>query len=35
MPELEAVEAPKIAGFVNPDYNNANKRRIKEDEEAM
>ena len=37
MPELEAVETPKSAGFVNANYknDNANKRRIQKEEEEL
>ena len=36
MPELETISSPKIAGFVDPKYNNkANQLRIQEEEEAL
>jgi len=35
MPELQTVETPKTAGFVDSKYNNANKRRIQEEEEEL
>ena len=35
MAELQAVETPRSAGFVDPNFNNANKRRIKEQEEEL
>jgi len=35
MPELLAVETPRSAGFVDSKYNNANKRRIQEQEAEL
>mgnify|MGYP006169927269 FL=1 len=35
MPELQAVETPRSAGFVDPNFSNANKRRIKEEEAEL
>ena len=35
MPELQTMETPKTAGFVNPNHNNRNRRRIEEDEKAI
>ena len=35
MPELQTIETPKTAGFVDSKYNNANKRRIQEEEEEL
>ena len=35
MPELQAVETPRSAGFVDSKYNNANKRRIQEQEAEL
>jgi hypothetical protein len=35
MPELQTVEAPKIAGFVNSNHNNRNRKRIEEDEKEI
>jgi len=35
MAELQAVETPRSAGFVDPNYNNANKRRIQEQEAEL
>ena len=35
MPELAAVESPKVAGFVNPNYNNRNRKRIEENEKEI
>jgi len=35
MAELQAVETPRSAGFVDSNYNNANKRRIQEQEAEL
>jgi len=35
MPELQTMEQPKTAGFVNPNHNNRNRRRIEEDEKEI
>ena len=35
MSELQTMETPKSAGFVDPNFNNANKRRIQEQEEEL
>ena len=35
MPELEAVVKPKTAGFVDSKHNNANKRRIEEEQAEL
>jgi len=35
MAELQAVETPRSAGFVDPNFSNANKRRIQEQEEEL
>ena len=35
MPELQTVESPKTAGFVNPNHNNRNRKRIEEDEKEL
>jgi len=35
MAELENVEQPKVAGFVDSNYSNANKRRIEEEEAEL
>ena len=35
MPELQTMESPKTVGFVNPNHNNRNRRRIEEDEKAI
>jgi len=35
MAELQAVETPRSAGFVDPNFSNANKRRIKEEEAEL
>jgi hypothetical protein len=35
MPELQTMETPKTAGFVNPNHNNRNRRRIEEDEKEI
>jgi len=35
MPELQTMETPKTAGFVNPKHNNRNRRRIEEDEKEI
>jgi len=36
MPELETMESPKVAGFVDPNYRNkANRRRIEQEEEEL
>jgi hypothetical protein len=35
MPELQTMESPKTAGFVNPNHNNRNRRRIEEDEKEI
>ena len=35
MPELQTIETPKSAGFVDSKYKNANKRRIQEEEEEL
>jgi len=35
MPELQTMESPKIAGFVNPSHNNRNRKRIEEDEKEL
>ena len=34
MPELQTMESPKIAGFVNPNFNR-NRKRIEEDEKEL
>ena len=35
MPELQTMESPKTAGFVNSNHNNRNRRRIEEDEKEI
>jgi len=35
MPELQTVEQPKTAGFVNPNHSNRNRKRIEEDEKEI
>jgi len=35
MPELQEVETPKTAGFVNSNHNNRNRKRIEEDEKEL
>tara|TARA_R100001369_G_scaffold76553_1_gene105710 strand:- start:851 stop:1711 length:861 start_codon:yes stop_codon:yes gene_type:complete len=35
MPELQTMESPKIAGFVNPNHNNRNRKRIEDDEKEI
>jgi len=35
MPELQTMESPKIAGFVNANHNNRNRKRIEEDEKEI
>ena len=35
MPELQTMEQPKTAGFVNPNHNNRNRKRIEEDEKEI
>ena len=35
MPELQTMESPKTVGFVNPNHNNRNRRRIEEDEKEI
>ena len=35
MPELQTIETPKTVGFVNPNHNNRNRRRIEEDEKEI
>jgi len=35
MPELQTMETPKTAGFVNPNHNNRNRRRIEEEEKEL
>ena len=35
MPELQEVETPKTTGFVNPNHNNRNRKRIEEDEKEL
>ena len=35
MSELQTMEKPKTAGFVDPNFSNANKRRIQEQEEEL
>ena len=35
MPELQTIETPKTAGFVNPKHNNRNRKRIEENEEEI
>jgi hypothetical protein len=35
MAQLESVEQPKVAGFVDSNYSNANKRRIEKEEEEL
>mgnify|MGYP000256273223 FL=1 len=35
MPELQTMETPKTAGFVNPNHNNRNRKRIEEDEKEI
>ena len=35
MPELQTMETPKTAGFVNPKHNNRNRKRIEEDEKEI
>ena len=35
MPEIQTMESPKTAGFVNPNHNNRNRRRIEEEEKEL
>ena len=35
MPELQTMETPKNAGFVNSNHNNRNRKRIEEDEKEL
>lgn len=35
MPELQTMETPKTAGFVNPNHSNRNRKRIEEDEKEI
>lgn len=35
MPELQTMETPKTAGFVNPNHNNRNRKRIEENEKEI
>ena len=35
MPELQTMESPKNAGFINPNHNNRNRKRIEEDEKEL
>jgi hypothetical protein len=36
MADLETMESPKVAGFVDPNYTNkANRRRIEQEEEEL
>ena len=35
MPEIQTMETPKTAGFVNPNHNNRNRRRIEEEEKEL
>ena len=35
MPELQTVESPTVAGFVNPKHNNRNRKRIEEEEKEL
>ena len=35
MPELQTMESPKTAGFVNPNHNNRNRGRIEENEKEI
>ena len=35
MPELQTMESPKTAGFINPNHNNRNRRRIEEEEKEL
>ena len=35
MPELQTMESPKTAGFVNPNHNNRNRKRIEEEEKEI
>jgi len=35
MPELQEIETPKNAGFINPNHNNRNRKRIEEDEKEL
>ena len=35
MPELQTMETPKTAGFLNPNHNNRNRKRIEEDEKEI
>ena len=35
MPELAEVEVPTTSGFVNPAYNNRNRKRIEEEEKEL
>ena len=35
MPELQTMESPKVAGFLNPNHNNRNRKRIEEDEKEL
>ena len=35
MPELQTMEQPKTAGFVNPNHNNRNRTRIEEEEKEL
>ena len=35
MPELQTMESPKTAGFVNPNHNNRNRDRIEQEEKEL
>ena len=35
MPELQEIETPKNAGFINPNHSNRNRKRIEEDEKEL
>ena len=35
MPELQTIEQPKTAGFVNPNHNNRNRKRVEEAEKEI
>ncbi len=35
MPELQTMEQPKTAGFVNPNHNNRNRKRVEEAEKEI
>jgi len=35
MPELQTMESPKTAGFVNPNHNNRNRERIEREEKEL